>query len=80
MEKSGLTYNNSSFFLLLFVLIFFVEQEFECRAINVISFGVLASEFNGKSKNINLFARERHYFLAKKPKGFLLGIVMNFLA
>ena len=45
-----------------------LQQEFHRRAINVISFGVLASEFNAESKNINLFAGERHDFLAKKPK------------
>ena len=36
-----------------------LEQEFEHRAITVILFGVLASEFNVESKNINRFAGER---------------------
>ena len=36
-----------------------LEQEFQRRAINVILFGVLASEFNVESKNMNRFAGER---------------------
>ena len=37
--------------------------------INSISFGVLASEFDAESKNIHLFAGERHEFFGQKPKG-----------
>ena len=46
-----------------------LEQEFERRAITVISFGVLASEFNVESKNMNRFAGERHDFFGQNSKG-----------
>ena len=45
-----------------------LEQEFQHRAITTILFGVLASEFNAESKNINLFAGERHEFFGQKTK------------
>ena len=44
-------------------------QEFQRRAINSIPFGVLASEFNVESKNMNRFAGERHDFFWSKFKG-----------
>ena len=46
-----------------------LEQEFQRRAINAISFGVLASEFNAESKNMNRFAGERRDFFWSKFKG-----------
>ena len=51
-----------------------LEQEFERRAITVISFGVLASEFHAESKNTNLFAGERHEFFGQKTKGGTLTV------
>ena len=35
----------------------------------MISFRVLASEFNAELENINLFDEERHDFFGQKPKG-----------
>ena len=49
-----------------------LQQEFQHRAINLILFGVLASEFNVESKNMNRFAGERHDFLVKIQKGYLI--------
>ena len=46
-----------------------LEQEFQRRAINSIPFGVLASEFNVESKNLNRFAGERHDFFGQNSKG-----------
>ena len=51
-----------------------LEQEFQHRAINGILLGVLASEFNAESKNINLFAGERHEFFGQKTKGGTLTV------
>ena len=51
-----------------------LEQEFERRAITVILFGVLASEFHAESKNTNLFAGERHEFFGQKTKGGTLTV------
>ena len=51
-----------------------LEQEFERRAITVISFGVLASEFHAESKNTNLFAGECHEFFGQKTKGGTLTV------
>ena len=58
----------------LIVHILILEQEFERRAITVISFGVLASEFHAESKNTNLFAGERHEFFGQKTKGGTLTV------
>ena len=46
-----------------------LEQEYERRAITTILFGVLASEFNVESKNMNRFAGERHDFFGQNSKG-----------
>jgi len=51
-----------------------LEQEFERRAITVILFGVLASEFHAESKNTNLFAGERHEFFGPKTKAGTLTV------
>ena len=51
-----------------------LEQEFVRRAITVISFGVLASEFHAESKNIKLFAGEHHDFFGQKTKGGTLTV------
>ena len=51
-----------------------LEQEFERRAVTVILFGVLASEFHAQSKNTNLFAGERHEFFGQKTKGGTLTV------
>ena len=47
-------------------------QEFQRRAITVILIDVLASAFNAESKNINLFAGERHDFWPKNQRGTLM--------
>ena len=43
-------------------------------AITVILFGVLASEFNAESKNMNRFAGERREFFGQKTKGGTLTV------
>ena len=54
--------------------ILILKQEFQRCAINVISFGALASVLNAESKNINLFAGERHEFFGQKTKGGTLTV------
>ena len=54
--------------------ILILEQEFQCRAINVISLGLLASKFKAESKNVNLFAGERLEFFGQKTKGGTLTV------
>jgi len=39
---------------------------------NLISFGVLASEWNAEFKNMNRFSGECHYFLSKFTWGYLI--------
>ena len=59
---------------LIYLHIWILEQEFQRRVINVILFGILASEFNAESKNINLFAGEHHIFFGKITKGGTLTV------
>ena len=62
---------------LIYLHISILEQEFQRRVINVISFGVLASKFNAESKNTNPFAEEHHYFFGQKTKGVLRLKICN---
>jgi len=51
--------------------ILILNEKFQHRAVNLISFGVLASEFEAlKSINMNCIAGEQNEFLGQNSKGY----------